>query len=313
MISKTVFKTRAEWLAWRNAGFRVGSSNVGTILGLNPYQTPLDLWRAFMEQPADDDGLNMNLSRGQCMEDGIAHWFEQVTGNKVIQRSAEISVFHNGEYPDYCECAPDREVFANGREDRPILEIKDTRIAIDMDNLDTIPQQWFAQIQYQMGMMGRKTAYIAINDGNKSLQWRMFTLDEAYFAEIMTQVIAWVDKHIIEGVQPEPINGADVASIYPIQAERATETTEVVSLMIEQLKVKKTAIKRLEKDTKGLVDRITATFTDNNALTYMGQVVCTWKEQARRSFDVIAFSKAHPEINIEGFYKTTTFRTFKEK
>ena len=44
-MSNTVLrpKTRDEWMKLRESG--IGSSEVGTILGLNPYETPYQLWR----------------------------------------------------------------------------------------------------------------------------------------------------------------------------------------------------------------------------------------------------------------------------
>lgn len=44
-MSNTVIrpKDRAEWLEYRKDG--IGSSEVATILGLNPWETPYQLWR----------------------------------------------------------------------------------------------------------------------------------------------------------------------------------------------------------------------------------------------------------------------------
>ena len=36
-------KNREEWLKDRSCG--IGSSEVATVLGLNPWETPLQLWR----------------------------------------------------------------------------------------------------------------------------------------------------------------------------------------------------------------------------------------------------------------------------
>ena len=36
-------KDRNEWLEYRKSG--IGSSEVATILGLNPFETPYQLWR----------------------------------------------------------------------------------------------------------------------------------------------------------------------------------------------------------------------------------------------------------------------------
>ena len=44
MSVKTInCKNREEWLSERTGG--IGSSEIATIVGLNPYETPYSLWR----------------------------------------------------------------------------------------------------------------------------------------------------------------------------------------------------------------------------------------------------------------------------
>ena len=38
-----------------------------------------------------------------------------------------------------------------------------------------------------------------------------------------------------------------------------------------------------------------------------------WKNQTRRTFDARRFSQEHPELDLDGYYNTSTFRTFTVK
>lgn len=60
-MSNTVIrpKDRAEWLEYRKDG--IGSSEVATILGLNPWETPYQLWRR-------KKGLDAPQRRNLCDE-----------------------------------------------------------------------------------------------------------------------------------------------------------------------------------------------------------------------------------------------------
>ena len=40
--TRLIFNSREEWLAARNEG--IGASEVASVLGLNPWETPYQLW-----------------------------------------------------------------------------------------------------------------------------------------------------------------------------------------------------------------------------------------------------------------------------
>lgn len=52
----TAAMSRDEWLKERTKG--IGGSDVATILGLNPYKTPLQLWEEKPAGPLDPRPLN---------------------------------------------------------------------------------------------------------------------------------------------------------------------------------------------------------------------------------------------------------------
>ena len=43
MVTMKVFDSRADWLAGRSG--RIGGSEASCIVGMNPYQTNIDLWK----------------------------------------------------------------------------------------------------------------------------------------------------------------------------------------------------------------------------------------------------------------------------
>ena len=143
MITRTTYKTRQEWLHARNDTPVIGSSDAGTIMGLNPYMTPYQYWRVkkmeTLETAAEED--NDSMIRGRFKEDAIARMFEQVTGEKIVKRSEQIEVYRNDKYPPYMQAAPDREVFAAGRSTRYILECKDTKMHLPELTPETVPMR----------------------------------------------------------------------------------------------------------------------------------------------------------------------------
>ena len=66
-----------EWLAFRTKG--VGGSDMGTILGLNPYSTPYDLWleKTGRQQPEDISG-KWAIVKGNALEVELRRRFRQL-------------------------------------------------------------------------------------------------------------------------------------------------------------------------------------------------------------------------------------------
>lgn len=69
---------RASWLQRRRSG--IGGSDIGAILGLNPYRGPLEVWadkRGLIEQPERDQEELENLEMGAVMEPVVAQVYEK--------------------------------------------------------------------------------------------------------------------------------------------------------------------------------------------------------------------------------------------
>lgn len=307
MVTKQVFKTRAEWLAYRSEKFVIGGSNIGVILGLSDYCTPLQLWiewRDRAEKPIRDAQY-----RGRFMEDGIARWFTQQTGLKVVKRSAEIAVFRNDKYPDYVQVAPDREIFKEGTNlsGRPLLEIKDTARYVDFDEADSIPSEWFLQCQFEAAVCERPGTYLAVNDGSKTLKSRLILPDPAYVDECIRTACEWVEKHIIGGVQPEPINGRDVQLLHPESEKGIIKVGDKAMQLYEQALIYKRNAAEMERKYDALKDQISAMFDSRDTLEANGKVIATYKSQGVKSFDIERFRAEHPDL-AEEYTKKTQYR-----
>lgn len=91
LLCDTAGMTRERWLECRMHGpkgdipYTVGGSDVSTIFGLNPWMTPLELWRIKkgLMKPAEPENPEQ-LEMGHLMEPICAHWYEWRTGNTII-------------------------------------------------------------------------------------------------------------------------------------------------------------------------------------------------------------------------------------
>lgn len=158
MIHKTptADMSHAEWLEERKR--TIGGSEIGAILGLNPWQSAYSLWAERTGRiPAFDGNLQTKL--GTFLEEFVARLFEESSGKKV-QRTNYI--YRNDDYP-ILHASPDRLLVG---EDAG-LEIKTTS-AYNSGKFkgEDFPGQYYAQAVQYMMVTQRRQWYIAVLVGN---------------------------------------------------------------------------------------------------------------------------------------------------
>ena len=158
MIHKTptADMSHEEWLEERKR--TIGGSEIGAILGLNPWQSAYSLWAERTGRiPAFDGNLQTKL--GTFLEEFVARLFEESSGKKV-QRTNYI--YRNDDYP-LLHASPDRLLVS---EDAG-LEIKTTS-AYNSGKFkgEDFPGQYYAQAVQYMAVTQRRQWYIAVLVGN---------------------------------------------------------------------------------------------------------------------------------------------------
>ena len=86
---------REQWLKVRKQG--IGASDAAAAVGLNPYQSPLELWmiktgRDGLLPAPDPDDIHTPLYWGNLLEPKVAEAYAKATGNKV--RRVTVSYTH---------------------------------------------------------------------------------------------------------------------------------------------------------------------------------------------------------------------------
>lgn len=282
----------AAWLENRKAG--IGSSEVASIVGLNPYESKYQLWlRKTGQTPAKEETFFMKA--GHYLEDAVARFFEDESGYTIIKRSASEDIYVHPDY-EWARVSPDRAFWLSDthNDDKGILECKTTQREIDPDN---IPPYWFTQVQYQLGVMGRKKAAIAWLSAGRVFDYREIEFVPDYFNWLMEQVEEFYTKNVLGGEEPELTTVEDVLNKYPISSATFVEASPEISGIISSLKEKKETKKILEEEIGELEDKIKLAIGEAESLNYQGSVLCTWKSaKDGKKFDEKAFKAENPEL-----------------
>lgn len=289
-------QSREEWLEIRKSG--IGSSEVATIVGLNPWETPYQLWRR--KTGLDEPKLeNAAMRNGHHLEDAVSRMWYDATGREIIKRSAIDWIIRDNDRP-YLQVSPDRTYWlgeSRSPEAKGILEIKTTRMKVDPDDL---PKYWFAQIQYQLGVAGYTQGSLAWLSAGQGFDfgYRDLKLVPDFFAWEVEEVERFYTDCIIGGKEPNATSVKDVLLKYNRHTDRKIiECSDEVFEAYQQLKDVRKEIDALEERKEALESTIKMAFADAEALSYGGDTIATWKApKPSPKFDAKAFQADHPDL-----------------
>lgn len=146
-----IAKSHEEWLIERQKG--IGASDAGTILGVNPWKTNIELWEEKTgRRKAEDISDKPYVRYGNEAEEHIRALFALDHPELIVNYESPYKIIHNADH-EFITCTPDGELV--DRETGRIggLEIKTTEIMnggkwAEWDG--RIPDQYYCQVLHQM-------------------------------------------------------------------------------------------------------------------------------------------------------------------
>lgn len=301
--------TREEWLEVRKGG--IGSSEVATIVGLNPWETPYQLWRRKlgMDEPKQE---TFAMKAGHYLEDAVSQFWQDETGREVIKRSAGDWIIQDAE-KTFLQVSPDRTFWLAGKtksnDNKGILECKTTQMSIDPDD---IPKHWFCQLQYQLGVAGLTEGSLAWLSSGREFGYKDIQLVPDFYAWLEEEVTKFWTDNVLGGVEPSAVSVKDVLLKYNTSVGGKTkEVTDELFNAYQDLKQVKAELAQMEERKEELETKLKAAFEDAEAITYGGDIIATWKtSKPSEKLDSKALKAAHPELVKEFTVQTAGTRRF---
>lgn len=302
MITKIKTKTQEEWLALRSK--YVGGSDAASVVGLSPYRSAYTLWAEKLGKIPPFEG-NLATEVGTFLEEFIAKKFEQETGKKV--RKVNQSIL-NSDYP-WAIANIDRDIVG---EDAG-LEIKSTS-ELNMKSFKNgeYPATYYCQCVHYLAVTGKKKWYLAVLIGNKEFKVFEIKRDEDEIDALMqAEKDFWslVQKGESPAVDCLKSTSDTLTALYPISNE---DTVSLVTYEQElaEYSLLQAEIKRMEERKDEIANRI-KNFLGESGRGENDHYKVSWTTSSRNTFDVKAFAKDNPDIDLTNYYKTSTSRTFR--
>lgn len=309
--------TRDEWLEERRKS--VGGSDIGAILGLNPWSSPYSVW-------ADKTGRlpertqNEAMRQGTDLEDYVAQRFSERTGLKVVRVNY---IQRNDDFP-HMHANVDRRISGM----KAGLECK-TASALSASRFSggDFPESYYAQCVGYMAVTGYKRYYLAVLVLGKEFKIYQITSDQnADFPEWCASSIyvspeeflglrnAIIDfwKYVETDTEPP----ADMSRATANALELVHNNPENVSIDLfgqEGIVEKYLSAKQKASEAEKLAEQYKNMLKQylGDATTAIGdRYTISWKPKKRVCFDSKQFQRDHPDIDFSKYYNTSTYREF---
>lgn len=298
----TLNMARETWLEERRKS--IGGSDAPSIIGLNPWQSPYTVWADKLGKlhPKED---NEAMRLGRDLEDYVAKRFTEATGKKVRRENAIIT---NPQYP-----------FAHANVDRMVvgedagLECKTTSVLnLKKFKGGEYPATYYVQCVHYMMVTGCARWYLGVLVLGEGFHDFVIERDEDEIKALAeSEAQFW---ELVKSQTPPPVDGTastsdTLSTIYP------ESTDDSVSLMayesyLEQYMALSAQMKELDKLKEEAGNRVKA-FLGDAGKGESDRYKVSWTSAERKSFDAKKFAADHPELDLSGYYKSSTYRTFK--
>jgi len=227
-LVKTNTLSRDEWLTVRKGG--IGSSDAGAAVGLNPYQSPLELW---LVKTGRDGGLpkvdpndeTNPMYWGALLEPIVAAHYTKRSGNRVRRINAVLQ--HPDQDKAWMLANIDREIV--GAADVQILECKTAGEFGARLWRDGVPDYVVCQVQHQLAVTGKAAADVCVLICGQEIRIYRIERDDVLInrlIELERQFWRYVEMDV-----PPPADGSDSADValrclYPHDAGHTLDLTQ---------------------------------------------------------------------------------------
>lgn len=271
---------REQWLRVRKNG--IGSSDAAAAVGLNPYQSQLELW---LIKTGRDDALpkidpnddSHPVYWGTVLEPFVAEHYTRRTGHRVRRINAVL------QHPDpdkaWMLANIDREVI--GSPDVQILECKTAGEFGARLWKEGVPEYIQVQVQHQLAVTGKQAADVCVLICGQEIRVHRIERDEELIAHLIElEHRFW---HYVETDTPPPADGSDSAALalqclYPRDAGTTldlTEDAELNRVFAELVQVRETLDAHTKSESQ-LKQRIQERMGDASRASFSGGTV-SWK------------------------------------
>lgn len=305
-----------DWHCRRMSG--IGGSEIAAVMGKNEYKTAHELW---LEKTLKTPQFRGNAAtlKGQILEDAVAKYYEEATGNAVEKDDTH----YRSEDAPWLVGNIDRRIVNGG-----ILECKTSKRNTPDDETEDgfkwgvgseydeskqlvkvdeqVPLNYYLQCQHYLCITGATFCDLAVLFLASDFKpFRIYRIERN--EEVIEKIKSAAHDFmlmVLDDVEP-PMTDAEQAQNLA-HTVSVSESVEVGKKVIEQLRKVRADLKLLEEEEKLLTDQIKAKLGDADTGTVGGKVAVTWKTRGVTKVDTKRLKAEQSKIYDQYSYTTPT-------
>lgn len=292
--------SRADWLNVRKGG--IGSSDAAAAVGLNPYQSQLELWMIKTGRdetlPKIDPGDETSpMYWGSLLEPIVAAHYTKHSGNRVRRINAVLQ--HPN--PDHAWMLANLDYTVVGSSEVQILECKTAGEFGSQLWRDGVPEYVVLQVQHQLAVTNKIAADVCVLVCGQEIRIHRIERDDALISrliELEQQFWRYVESDL-----PPPADGSDSAAkalqcLYPQDRGNTLDLTDDrdMSSAFADLVTVRDDITAREKIEAELKQRIQQCMGDASRAKFETGEVSWKKSKDGLGLDVTTLLKEQPDL-----------------
>jgi putative phage-type endonuclease len=257
----------------------IGGSDIGAILGLSPFKSPLAVW---MEKTGKEvktvDSLPLRF--GSFVEEFVANEYAKATGFALRH---DESIYIHPDY-SYMSAHIDRFVHTDGLDQAAtkILECKTanpfSRAQWGEPGSDQIPLHYLTQVTWYLAITGIERADIAVLIGNTDFRIYTILRDPELENLVLEKAHHFWHEHVLKDIPPPAQTPEDCQLLFQrSDPSKTLEANAETLALLERLQTLHYQGNACDEEITALKTQIMAQMQDAEVLAHQGQVLATWK------------------------------------
>jgi putative phage-type endonuclease len=284
----------------------LGGSDIGAILGLSQYRTPLQVWqeKVGQESPKAD---SMPLRFGSFAEAFIASEYARQTGQAVVEHPEPFihpeHPFLAGHIDRFVMDEPDALFHSEGvLATKTLLECKTASHYVKNQwgeaGTDEVPLNYLVQCAWYLLLTGCERADLAVFFS--STDFRIYTIHKDLELEstLLEKALAFWNNYVLSNTPPPPVSEADCKLLYKqSKTAKCVEADSNILASLNQLPKLNETISECEERISLIKQAVMEHMQDADTLTLNGATLATWKApKPSYKLDSKKLFLDHPEL-----------------
>ncbi|MDR7420017.1 MAG: YqaJ viral recombinase family protein [Armatimonadota bacterium] len=228
---KKIVLPEQQWLEMRREG--LGASEAPTILGINPYQTPLQLYHEKRGLIHSDEVAERQdrLELGLLLQPVIYQWTQRhvVPLAPITTAPGEMELVISDQY-EWLRCTPDAWAYVDEGPSPVPAEFKTAAWYAASSWLDEEqpPLHYVVQVQHQLLVTERDLGYLVALIGGETFRWTIIRRDEGFLRHYLERATEFWQR--VQAGDPPLAVGADKGLLNALRQQMGARESVAVEL-----------------------------------------------------------------------------------